>query len=85
MKPFIGTTRVLVGFPAVYATWRQEVCRPFRRSERVCVVRIPWTRRGLVFGYWQGRLPDEDAALAALGHRLTPYLEKDKERGDGVD
>lgn len=77
--PFICTTKTLDGFPRVYRTWRQETTRPFRRCERALVVRLPFSRLALVFGVWRTRLPDEDAALAALGHRLTPYLDRDKE------
>lgn len=80
VRPFITHTKTLAGFPRVYRTWRQETTAPFRRCERALVVRLPWSRRALVFGRWHARLADEDAALAALGHRLTPYLDRDKEQ-----
>lgn len=80
MMPFIALTRVLPGFPRVYRTWRQETSEPYRRCERALVVRLPWLRRALVIGWWGSRLADEDAAYAALGHRLTPYLDRDKEK-----
>jgi hypothetical protein len=85
VKLFIAKTKTLPGFPRAYRTWRQETTEPFRRCERALVVRMPFCLHALVFGRWHARLEDEDAALAALGHRLTPYLERDKEKAcDGV-
>lgn len=78
MMPSVSTTKTMPEFPALYRTWRQELSPPFRRCRKAVAVRIPFTARALVVGIWRRRLEDEDAAYAAAGFYLTPYLEKDR-------
>lgn len=77
MTPFLDTTHVLYGMPRVYRTWRQETSAPFRRCDRALCVRIPWTKKAIVAGWWNRRLADEDEAFTAIGFHPTPYLEQE--------
>jgi hypothetical protein len=56
--------------PLLHLTVTQEIEAPFREG-RCLVVRIPFTKRALVFGRWVGKRRQLDALLAATGGRIT--------------
>ncbi len=70
------TTRCQPSWPRTYVTYFQELEAPFRRAERVRVLRLG--RTGLVFGRWTGRADDEhQAVMDALGAREIDPLDED--------
>lgn len=70
----ITTTRCQPSWPLTYSTYFQELEPPFRRAERVRVLRLG--RTGLVFGRWTSRADDEhQAVLDALQAREIDPLD----------
>lgn len=62
------------GMPLAERGWSTEVEDPFRRG-RCLVLRVPFTKFGIVLGLW-GRAGDEDSRLAeAIGCRLLGPLD----------
>jgi hypothetical protein len=63
-------------FPIVEKGWSNEIEFPFRRGS--CLVfRLPFTRPGIVIGFW-GHAQDEDTALtsAILGREMDVSLDE---------
>jgi hypothetical protein len=56
------TTRCQPSWPRTYTTYFQELEAPFRRADRVRVLRLG--RTGLVFGRWTSKAEDEYQAVA---------------------
>lgn len=72
----ITHTRCQRSWPRTYTTYFQELEPPFRKAERVRVLRLGAV--GLVWGRWTGRAEDEhQAVMDALGARETPLLDDD--------
>lgn len=65
------------GMPLLERGWSNEIEHPFRRG-RCLVLRIPFTKFGIVMGLW-GRPGDEDTRLQdAAGMRLLGPLDPNK-------
>lgn len=71
----LRTTRCDPSWPRTWVTYHQETSPPFRRAERVRVLRLG--RRGLVVGRWTSVARDEDdALLLAMGGREVDVLDE---------
>ncbi|MFE6745969.1 hypothetical protein ACFVGM_08970 [Kitasatospora purpeofusca] len=72
----ITTTRCQRGWPRTYRTYFQELEPPYRRAERVRVLRLG--KLGLVWGRWTGKAEDERQALMdGLGAREVDVLDQE--------
>lgn len=63
-----------VKFPVIDKGHTQEIEWPFRFGKSV-VLRVPLTRRALVFGKWKDAKTEEAALMSALQARTIDYGE----------
>lgn len=72
----ITRTRCQTSWPRTYVTYFQELAPPFRRAERVRVLRVG--KIGFVWGRWTSKAADEqEAILEALSGRQVDLLDDD--------